>query len=251
MSEHIFISDLHLSEDRPDLTRAFFQFLDDIFPAHEKTNPQSLYILGDLFDVWLGDDDKRPFNLSITERLAQVSASKFIMHGNRDFLIGSNFCNAINATLLDDPTLHEFDSHPVLLMHGDSLCTLDEKYMQARAQFRSPEFQAEFLGKTLAERAAYAENIRDESKRHTQQQLRQDEGRQADDIMDVTPDEVTRVMSAQRAATLIHGHTHRPGTHSLEVNGSPATRYVLGDWHKSTWYLAMRDGQANLIHYTF
>lgn len=307
MSLHIFISDLHLCEERPDLTRAFFQFLDDLFPLdgtnaisspgnptpgtpssnppslkmptqHNKSQmptaqkpsslkptaqksssqkngqaasaiPQSLYILGDLFEVWLGDDDKCPFNVNIMERLAAVPADKFIMHGNRDFLIGNDFCQAINATLLADPCVHNLDGLPVLLMHGDSLCTRDLAYMKARALFRSPEFQADFLGKSLEQRAAYATEVRGQSKQHTQQHS--SAAGTASDIMDVTAGAVVQAMSDHQVTTLIHGHTHRPGTHALEVNAVPCTRFVLGDWHSSTWYLAMQDGKPRLIHYSF
>ncbi len=238
MSKHVFISDLHLDETRPDLTDAFFRFLDDV-----ASDADSLYILGDFFEVWLGDDHDTPFNQQVIERLRGVAATTYVMHGNRDFLIGDAFCKAAGVTLLPDPCLIELDGTEVLLMHGDSLCTLDEKYMQARGMLRSPAFQADFLGKSLEERAAFARQIRGESKEHTRET--------ADDIMDVTPEEVIRVMSEASITTLIHGHTHRPATHQVDLNGVAGTRYVLGDWHTSTWYLTVTDGKPELIKYAF
>jgi UDP-2,3-diacylglucosamine hydrolase len=226
----LFISDLHLDENRDDITTAFLQFL-----RGKAASASSLYILGDFFEVWLGDDHDTPFNQKIIEALVSLNAEKFIMHGNRDFLLGDEFCQAIGATLLPDPTVIELNGQPVLLMHGDSLCTRDEQYMAARKMLRDPAVQTDLLSKSIEERAAIAQGARAESKAHTRET--------AEDIMDVTPDEVTRVMVEEGVRLLIHGHTHRPKVHDLNVDGDPAQRVVLGDWDKLGWYLeADEDG---------
>ena len=221
---HIFISDLHLDESRPDITQAFLHFLETTAVDAER-----LYILGDFFEVWLGDDDNSPFNQSIISALASLPMPRFIMHGNRDFLIGQTFCEQTGFELLTDPTrLTLFDS-PVLLMHGDSLCTRDEEYIKVRAMARNPDFQAQLLSKSLEERAAIAASARTQSKDHTRET--------AMDIMDVTPSEVVKVMQEQEVPLLIHGHTHRPQVH--EVPEAPGQRVVLGDWDSKGWYLEM------------
>ena len=221
---YIFISDLHLDETRPDITQAFLHFIENTAVDAEK-----LYILGDFFEVWLGDDHDNPFNQRIMTALASLSMPKFIMHGNRDFLIGQNFCEQTGFELLPDPTRLTLFNTPVLLMHGDSLCTRDEDYMEVRAMLRNPAFQAELLGKSLEERAAIASDARSQSKQHTRES--------AMDIMDVTPSEVVRVMQTQNVPLLIHGHTHRPQIHDVpEVKGQ---RVVLGDWDANGWYLDM------------
>jgi UDP-2,3-diacylglucosamine hydrolase len=221
---YIFISDLHLDETSPDITQAFLHFIENTAVDAEK-----LYILGDFFEVWLGDDHDNPFNQRIMTALASLSMPKFIMHGNRDFLIGQNFCEQTGFELLPDPTRLTLFNTPVLLMHGDSLCTRDEDYMEVRAMLRNPAFQAELRGKSLEERAAIASNARSQSKQHTRES--------AMDIMDVTPSEVVRVMQTQNVPLLIHGHTHRPQIHDVpEVKGQ---RVVLGDWDANGWYLDM------------
>ena len=164
------------------------------------------------------------------------------MHGNRDFLIGQDFCRAAGATLLEDPTVITLPQGPALLMHGDSLCTRDTRYMAAREQLRSPAFQADFLAKSLEERDAFARQIRGQSKEHTRET--------AEDIMDVTPEEVVSVMTAHHVRLLIHGHTHRPAVHTLRVEGEEARRYVLGDWHTSMQYLEVDDSGIRLLEYT-
>lgn len=221
---HLFISDLHLEESREDITVAFLEFLDT-----RASQAEALYILGDLFEVWLGDDHDTPFNRRVVEALASVEVPKFLMHGNRDFLIGDAFCEAVGATLLQDPTVMDFYGKPALLMHGDSLCTRDEEYMQARKMLRDPAVQADLLSKSIEERHAIARGARKQSREHTRET--------ADDIMDVTPSEVERVMADHGVDLLIHGHTHRPAVHDLTVAGHPAQRIVLGDWGKLGWYL--------------
>ena len=236
--KRIFISDLHLGPDRPDLTRAFRQFLDErCRDAHE------LYILGDFFETWLGDDDTSDLNRETAALLRSLACRVFIMHGNRDFLLGDAFCRSANARLLPDPSVVAAGGKPVLLMHGDSLCTLDTAYMEARRQLRSAAFRKDFLARPLAERAALARRLRGESRRHTRET--------AADIMDVTPREVVTVMQEAGVSTLIHGHTHRPAVHDFLLGDKPARRYVLGDWQTSMQYLAMTGGEMQLLGYSF
>lgn len=236
--KRIFISDLHLDEGRPELAQAFARFLAEVVAAADQ-----LYILGDFFEAWLGDDDDRAFNRQLVEALAAVKAEVFVMHGNRDFLLGQTFCQQAGAQLLPDPWQLATEKEPVLLMHGDSLCTRDHAYMEARTLLRSHAWQQAFLSKPLEERAALAAALRGESKAHTRQA--------AADIMDVTPEEVERVMQEAGVALLIHGHTHRPAEHLTSLGGKPAKRLVLGDWHTSAKYVLMEDGVPELLEYQF
>lgn len=190
----------------------------------------------------MGDDDHSDFTQDIISTLAALPCQVYLMHGNRDFLIGDEFCNAAGATLLEDPTVIELPQGPALLMHGDSLCTLDAAYMAARVQLRSPAFQADFLSKSLTEREAFARQLRGKSKEHTRET--------AEDIMDVTPEEVVNAMSDHQVKLFIHGHTHRPAVHNLDVHDEPAIRYVLGDWHNSMQYLAVNNEGIELRKYS-
>jgi len=226
----LFISDLHLDQHRPDLMAAFIQFL----KSHAK-DAEKLYILGDFFEVWLGDDFVPPFLQAAIDALADLSIEKYVMHGNRDFLLGDRFCRLTGAVLLEDPTVIDLYGTPCLLMHGDSLCTKDVEYMQVRKMLRDPAFQADFLTKTVEERIAFATSAREQSKAHT--------GEMSTEIMDVTPDEVTLAMSEAGVNLMIHGHTHRPDSHQLTVNDSPAIRMVLGDWDKAAWYIETSEGE--------
>ncbi|MBO6555708.1 MAG: UDP-2,3-diacylglucosamine diphosphatase [Pseudomonadales bacterium] len=236
--KRIFISDLHLDDQRDDLTRAFESFL-----AKHCQDIDELYILGDFFEVWLGDDNQSEFNQRIASALSCLSCRVFLMHGNRDFLIGEDYCGRANATLLEDPKTIDLEGRPALLMHGDSLCTLDVEYMKARQLLRSPAFQADFLQKPLEERAAIAKQIRGESKAHTRET--------ADDIMDVTPEEVTKAMQEAGVSLFIHGHTHRPAIHDVSLGESSGKRYVLGDWHTSMQYLMADGSDVELKEYQF
>lgn len=223
----LLISDLHLEEQRPDLTRAFVHFLQTRARAAE-----ALYILGDFFEVWIGDDGMTPFQHEIATVLCQLSDSGtriFLMHGNRDFLIGRAFCRAAGCTLLQDPSLVRFNDEPVLLMHGDSLCTQDVGYMKLRRLLRNPLSLFILRNLPLATRHKLARKLRSESRAQTQMK--------ASEIVDVTPEEVPRIMARYGVRTLIHGHTHRPAVHELLVDGQPATRIVLGDWDKQGWAL--------------
>jgi len=233
----IFISDLHLDDSHDELRAGFFRFLDEI-----RGNTDQLYILGDFFEAWLGDDDDTTFNRSIIEALATLPADIFVMHGNRDFLLGDKFCRAAGATLLPDPTTITTAVGPALLLHGDSLCTRDTAYMDARTLLRSSAFQADFLSKSLPERQAFANRLRGESKAHTRET--------AADIMDVTQSEVELALQTAGVSVMIHGHTHRPAVHEFTLPGGAAVRYVLGDWHSTMQYLAIDESGADLITYT-
>lgn len=232
----LFISDLHLEKDRPDLSDAFVRFCET-----EATHAKALYILGDLVDAWLGDDDDSEIPQLVTQTLASLSGQGvevYLMPGNRDFLYGDDFAKASGCTLLSDPTVIELSGKTTLLMHGDSLCTDDQEYMAFRAQIRNPEMQALLLAKPLAERRAIAKQLRDQSKSAN--------ARKAEDIMDVNQQAVLDAMHEHQAQQLIHGHTHRPHVHELELNGTVATRTVLGDWDQLGWVLRVSDTQQSL-----
>lgn len=233
---YLFISDLHLDEGRRDITDSFLGFLADIVPSAEK-----LYILGDLFEVWLGDDHDTAFNNEIIAALAEVSVPKYIMHGNRDFLLGDEFCRQTGFELLPDPTVIQVAGQPVLLMHGDSLCTRDEEYMAVRKMLRNEDVQKDILSKSLEERAAMASGARNQSKEHNRET--------AADIMDVTSLEVERIMSENEVGLLVHGHTHRPAVHELQLSGTPARRIVLGDWDQLGWYLRLDGETEDLVSF--
>ncbi|MGM0953335.1 MAG: UDP-2,3-diacylglucosamine diphosphatase [Pseudomonadota bacterium] len=229
----LFISDLHLEESRPDITDAFFAFLENRAMGVER-----LYILGDFFEAWIGDDEKTPLQEQVAgalKALADSGTDIFLMHGNRDFLIGEDFCHRAGATLLDDPTVVDLYGTPTLLMHGDSLCTADVEYQKFRANMRNPQMQKMMLARPLEDRQKMARQLRDMS-------MAKNQGK-AEAIMDVTPEEVVREMEAHGVQRLIHGHTHRPAIHDLKANGKDARRIVLGDWDENVWWLAVEPGQ--------
>ncbi|NMY41469.1 UDP-2,3-diacylglucosamine diphosphatase [Pseudomonas sp. WS 5013] len=223
----LLISDLHLEEQRPDITRAFLHFLQT-----RARKAEALYILGDFFEVWVGDDGMSPFQHDIARALRELSDAGtriFLMHGNRDFLIGRAFCREAGCTLLKDPSIVHFNGEPVLLMHGDSLCTLDVGYMKLRRLLRNPLSLFILRHLPLSTRRKLARKLRSESRAQTRMKARE--------IIDVTPEEVPRIMAEHGVRTLIHGHTHRPAEHALEVNGQSARRIVLGDWDSQGWAL--------------
>ncbi|MAK87902.1 MAG: UDP-2,3-diacylglucosamine diphosphatase [Pseudomonas sp.] len=223
----LLISDLHLEEQRPDITRAFLHFL-----ATRACQAEALYILGDFFEVWIGDDAMTPFQQSIADALRALSERGtriYLMHGNRDFMLGKGFCRAAGCTLLGDPSVVELGGERVLLMHGDSLCTRDEGYMRLRRLLRNPLSLFILRHLPLSTRRKLARKLRNESRAQTRMK--------ASDIIDVTPELIPRVLAEHGVRTLIHGHTHRPATHELEVDGRPARRIVLGDWDQQGWAL--------------
>jgi UDP-2,3-diacylglucosamine hydrolase len=221
MSKTYFISDLHLSADLPRISAGFLQFLQHIRGA------DALYVLGDLCEVWVGDDNLDDYNRQMIEAFRALSDSGtalFFVHGNRDFLLGQAFAEASGGRLLPADQLITVYGQPILIMHGDQLCTLDEKYMAFRAQSRDPAWQQMMLEKPLDQRLMIAMMWRMQSKANN--------ANKPENIMDVTPTDVVRVLEEHKVQTLLHGHTHRPGVHTLEANGQPATRVVLGDWQE-------------------
>jgi len=225
----LFISDLHLEESRPDITDAFLGFLEN-----RARGVEQLYILGDFFEAWIGDDERTPLQEQVAQALKALSDSGtaiFLMHGNRDFLIGEDFCARAGATLLDDPTVVDLYGTPTLLMHGDSLCTADVEYQKFRKNMRNPQWQQMILQRPLQDRQQMARQLREIS-------MAKNQGKE-EFIMDVTPEEVVKVMEEHGVQRLIHGHTHRPAEHQLEANGKPARRIVLGDWDKHVWWLTV------------
>lgn len=216
----LFISDLHLDPGRPEITQLFLAFLQRARTA------ESLYILGDLFEAWIGDDDDSELALTVQDGLRQLSehgTPVYLMHGNRDFLLGNDFESRAGCRLLPDPTVIDLYGAPTLLMHGDLLCTDDREYQQFRSQVRDPAWQRNVLSKPLSERRQMAAALRGES----QQAIA---GKDAQ-IMDVNQGEVETVMRRHGVRRLIHGHTHRPAVHEFELDGAPARRIVLGDWY--------------------
>jgi UDP-2,3-diacylglucosamine hydrolase len=223
----LLISDLHLEEERPDISRAFLHFLET-----RACQAEALYILGDFFEVWIGDDAMTPFQRSIAQAMRSLSGGGtriYLMHGNRDFMLGKSFCRAAGCTLLADPSVVELNGERVLLMHGDSLCSRDEGYMRLRRLLRNPFSLFVLRNLPLSTRRKLARKLRNESRTQTRMK--------ASDIIDVTPELIPRVLAEYRVRILIHGHTHRPATHDLVVNGQTAQRIVLGDWDRQGWAL--------------
>jgi UDP-2,3-diacylglucosamine hydrolase len=221
------ISDLHLCAQRPAVTQAFLHWL-----KTEVASAEALYILGDFFEVWVGDDILDDVQhgaefLPIVQALRQLSGQGiriYLMHGNRDFLIGEGFAQHCGLQLLNDPTLLEIAGKHILLSHGDALCTDDVAYQQFRAQVRDPQWQQAFLAQPLAARLAFAEQARSQSA--------QNKVMQTPDIMDVNEEAVADLLRKHNyPEILLHGHTHRPGVHQLEIDGNVCQRMVLGDWH--------------------
>jgi len=241
MSPTLFISDLHLSTEQPQISRQLFRFLGDTAPG-----AAALYILGDLFDVWLGDDALDPAHgdrlghevARALHALHDAGTPVMLMHGNRDFLLGAGFAQASGARLIGDPTVVTLGEQAVLLMHGDTLCTDDVAYQKFRALARAKPFQDEFLSKPLAERRILAQQYRaksEQTKRAT-----------PEEIMDVTPSAVSDAFRRHAVSVLIHGHTHRPATHRHEVDGRHCERWVLPDWDRRGGYLVAEHGALRL-----
>jgi UDP-2,3-diacylglucosamine hydrolase len=224
----LFISDLHLCASRPKINRLFFDFLE-----HTAREATQLYILGDFFEYWAGDDDlDDPFNRSVVDALAALTTSSvavYLMHGNRDFLIGEAFCQASGATLLADPSLIDLNGKQTLLMHGDTLCTDDVEYQNFRKQVRDPLWQKQFLSQPLTQRKSIIEDLRRRSEQEKQSKSM--------DIMDVTFKTVADTLREHGYPRLIHGHTHRPAWHRHSVDGHTCERWVLKDWYDSGGYL--------------
>ena len=244
MSQAFFISDLHLSAERPDTNRRFFRFL-----GGEATRIQALYVLGDLFEYWAGDDELKdpagdPLAAEVAQglrRLSNSGAAVHLMHGNRDFLVGKGFLAASGARFLDDPSVIRFAGEPVALMHGDTLCTDDRDYLEWRVTARSEAWQREFLAKPLAERHAAIGALREKSRRVI--------AAKPAEIMDVNADAVRDAFRRHGVRRLIHGHTHRPARHDIEVDGTSCERWVLPDWYGRGGYLALDDVGTRLVSF--
>lgn len=231
-----FISDLHLQIERPEITRALLHFLDTIAPEADE-----LYLLGDIFEVWIGDDSDDPVIAEIEPafaRLSQQGCRIYFMHGNRDFLVGEQGAARLHATLLGDEHRLKLAQGKALLIHGDELCTDDIEYQQFRSMVRDTEWQQAFLDKSLEERAAIAAKLRQESKSMGAQKTAA--------IMDVSPPAVENLMEQREVELLIHGHTHRPARHRV----AQGERIVLGDWDERGWYLKASDDDLELVQFS-
>lgn len=239
MAIQYFISDLHLQPDRPDLVAALYRFID----AHLQ-EADALYILGDFFDAWIGDDEDAPFYLDIAARLNRLSAQGvaiYFQHGNRDFLIGEQFAKSAGVTLLPEEYKTLAAGKPVLLMHGDSLCIDDTEYMAFRNQVRSAAWQQQVLSLPLEQRRAMAVQLRSQSSSMN--------AIKAEDIMDVNPEAVAQAMRKFDVSTMIHGHTHRPAVHEIELNDQRARRFVLGDWNTTGWFIRADASELQLVEF--
>ena len=220
MAETLFIADLHLSDERPGVTELLLRFLDE-----RAAEAEALYVLGDLFDAWVGDDDDSAVARTVRsafKTLTEGGTRLHLQHGNRDFLLGERFCRETGCGLLAETHVVELAGQRTLLMHGDLLCTDDHDYQQARVMLRSPAFIAEFQARPLPERRALVKEYRRRSGEAV--------SLKAADIMDVNPRTVADYMRRHEVGRLIHGHTHRPGEEAIAIDGRPGRRWVVGDW---------------------
>ena len=234
MASSLFISDLHLSEETPKVEQALYRLLE------QKGDVDRLFLLGDIFEAWIGDDDDSVLAQRFADamtRVADKGTRIYFTRGNRDFLVGLEYLKQFGAELLDDTTRVDVANQPTLLMHGDLLCTDDVDYMAFRALAHNPEWQAEMLAKPLDERRQLAQYLRTVSKEAA--------SNKAEDIMDVNHDAVARAIEEHQVTRLIHGHTHRPCRHPLPN----AERVVLGDWNTTGWYLSEQDEALKLVEF--
>jgi len=232
----LFISDLHLDASRPEVTKLFLEFL-----GGQARSAESLYILGDLFEAWLGDDDPDPHHAQVAAALTELSASGvpvYFLVGNRDFLLGRDYARRASMELLTEPVRLDLYGTPTLLLHGDVLCTDDTEYQAFRAMVRDPDWQKAFLERPLAERRMMAEQARERSRSRGQTL--------DEDIMDVNANAVAEAFRTHAVPRMIHGHTHRPHIHRIEVDGKPRERIVLGDWYEQGSVLEVNADGAEL-----
>ncbi|TAN05108.1 MAG: UDP-2,3-diacylglucosamine diphosphatase [Rhodanobacteraceae bacterium] len=218
----LFVSDLHLDDARPHIVASFERFC-----AGEARRAEALYILGDLFEAYIGDDDDAPLNTRIALALHGIADTGVPVHfivGNRDFLLGADYAQRCGMDLLDDGTTVDLYGTPTLILHGDVLCTDDAAYLAFRQQVRDPSWQQAFLARPLAARRAFAEQARDASRAHN--------AVTGMAIMDANQAAVERALRAAGVTRMIHGHTHRPAIHAFTLDGKPAQRCVLGDWYE-------------------
>jgi UDP-2,3-diacylglucosamine hydrolase len=230
MAPALFISDLHLAPQRPELIEAFHTLVRD-----RARGAAALYVIGDLFDAWLGDDQvKEPLAAGVAASLAGLAASGtrvYLQRGNRDFLLGERFAKAGGATLLPDAVVHDLHGTPTLIMHGDQLCTDDIGYQRFRAYWQDPVHRRRLLALPYFVRSGIAALFRAGSRRAT--------ASKPEEIMDVNADAVAAALREHRVARLIHGHTHRPARHELVVDGRACERFVLSDWFRAASYLSV------------
>ena len=238
MPDIYFISDLHLSGQTPAEAAHFLQWLSTL------TNGEQLYILGDFFDAWIGDDAATvPEYKDIISALQSATGRGvyvYFMHGNRDFLVGAELARITGMQLITAPYLLHVDQQHLLLLHGDELCTDDAQYQQFRQQVRSPVWQAQFLAKPLTERRAIADGLRAQSEQQKQVKSMQ--------IMDVNPAAVAAMLTEHPDCIMIHGHTHRPACHQLQLGDRTRTRWVLPDWHGQHWGYLHLHQQTLTLH---
>jgi UDP-2,3-diacylglucosamine hydrolase len=241
----LFISDLHIESANCVILRSLLSLLDN-----QAQGADALYILGDLFEAWVGDDDINEAGDIVAgalKKLSQQGTRIYLMHGNRDFLLGPDFAARCGGELIEDPLLVDLYGQKALLLHGDSLCTRDTAYMSYRTQVRDPVWQQAFLQRPLLERHMVAQQIR--------QQSRDANSQKASDIMDVTPQEVVDVLIRHQVNLMIHGHTHRPGIHTIRLpdpinDKHEAVRIVLGSWEQKAWMLEFSAEGYDLKHFS-
>lgn len=237
----LFIADLHLQTEEPAITAGFLRFL-----AGEARKADALYILGDLFEAWIGDDDPNPLHQEIAEAIGVLTQSGvpcYFIHGNRDFLVGQRFARACGMTLLDEEEVLDLYGRQVLIMHGDTLCTDDAGYLAFRAKVHTPWIQRLFLALPLFIRRRIAARMRADSKAANSSKSLE--------IMDVNPQAVVDALQRHQVQWLIHGHTHRPAIHTLDANGQPAFRVVLGAWHNEGSMVKVTKDDVELIPFPF
>ena len=241
MEDIVFISDLHLMPERPDTMNLFIRFIDEV-----ASQADTLYILGDFLEIWWGDDEPALDYAAVFNRLTDLSTKQgtnvYLMHGNRDFMIGEVLAERCHFKIIQDPYKITIQDRDVLLMHGDTLCIDDVEYQKFRQMVRNPLWQQQVLTRSLEERYQLAKSIRDNSKKTTTEK---DEF-----IMDVNAQEIERVFVENDIDLIIHGHTHRPAIHHKTINDQETTRIVLSDWHDSAQYLRINDS-SDFILQTF
>jgi len=233
-----FISDLHLSEDQPHLLNLLTHYMTNLAPQSNQ-----LFVLGDLFELWIGDDHQTEFNQQVIQLFADYQGDLFVGHGNRDFLLGQTFANSVAGQLLPEPYHFNWQGKKICLMHGDSLCTDDIAYQQLRTMVRNPEWQRQFLSQSVEQRLAFAANVQAQSKSEQQDKTAE--------IMDVNQDAVTDTFKTSQCDWLIHGHTHRPDSHSIKLaENNTGWRVVLSDWNDKGQYLELKEGQFQSHYFT-
>ena len=239
----LFVSDLHLDPARPEITALFLRFL-----GEEASGADALYILGDLFEAWVGDDDPSSTGQQVADglrRLADAGVPVYFVHGNRDFLVGQDYAGRAGMRILPDPAVVSLYGEPVLVMHGDLLCTDDHAYQAFRAQTRDPHWQAMFLAQPLAARQAFAAQARQASMSRQQDMIDGDRA-SFEAVTDVNPQAVEATLARYGVTTLIHGHTHRPAIHTLRAGARDCRRIVLGDWYEQGSVLRVSPGRFEL-----